>query len=44
MMGTFVDNFRYVAAGAVLSILPVFIMFVVMQKHFERGLFAGSTQ
>lgn len=43
MMGTFVDNFRYVAAGAVLSILPVFIVFVVMQKHFERGLFAGST-
>lgn len=43
MMGTFVDNFRYVAAGAVLSILPVFIVFVLMQKHFERGLFAGST-
>ena len=43
MMGTFVDNFRYVAAGAVLSILPLFIVFVLMQKHFERGLFAGST-
>jgi len=44
MMGTFVDNFRYVAAGAVLSILPVFAVFVLMQKHFERGLFAGSSQ
>jgi putative chitobiose transport system permease protein len=43
MMGTFVDNFRYVAAGAVLSVLPVFIVFAFMQKHFERGLFAGST-
>jgi putative chitobiose transport system permease protein len=43
MMGTFVDNFRYVAAGAVLSILPVFVVFALMQKHFERGLFAGST-
>lgn len=43
MMGTFVDNFRYVAAGAVLSVLPVFIVFAAMQKHFERGLFAGST-
>ena len=43
MMGTFVDNFRYVAAGAVLSILPVFAVFVLMQRHFERGLFAGST-
>lgn len=43
MMGTFVDNFRYVAAGAVLSVLPVFAIFALMQKHFERGLFAGST-
>ncbi len=43
MTGTFVDNFRYVAAGAVLSLLPVLIVFMLMQKHFERGLFAGST-
>jgi len=43
MMGTFVDNFRYVAAGAVLSVLPVFVVFALMQKYFERGLFAGST-
>ncbi len=42
MMGTFVDNFRYVAAGAVVSIIPVIIVFVFMQKYFERGLFAGS--
>ncbi len=43
MTGTFVDNFRYIAAGSVLSIIPVFLVFILMQKHFERGLFAGST-
>jgi putative chitobiose transport system permease protein len=44
MMGTFVDNFRYVAAGAILSLLPVIIVFIFMQRHFERGLFAGSNK
>ena len=42
LMGTFVDNFRYVAAGGILSIIPVVIVFIFMQKYFERGLFAGS--
>ncbi len=42
LTGTFVDNFRYVAAGAVLTIVPVFAVFVWMQKYFERGIFAGS--
>jgi len=42
MLGTFVDNYRYVAAGAVLAVVPVLIVFIFMQRHFERGLFAGS--
>jgi putative chitobiose transport system permease protein len=42
MLGTFVDNYRYVAAGAVLAVIPVVIVFIFMQRHFERGLFAGS--
>lgn len=42
LSGTFVDNFRYVAAGSILSIIPVLLIFVVMQRHFERGLFSGS--
>lgn len=42
LMGTFVDNFRYVAAGGIISIIPVVIVFVVMQRYFERGLFSGS--
>jgi putative chitobiose transport system permease protein len=42
LLGTFVDNFRYVAAGGIISIIPVLIVFVIMQKYFERGLFSGS--
>ncbi len=42
MIGTFVDNYRYVAAGSVLAVIPVVIVFIFMQRHFERGLFAGS--
>lgn len=42
MLGTFVDNYRYVAAGSVLAVIPVIIVFIFMQRYFERGVFAGS--
>ncbi len=44
MVGTFVANYRYVAAGAVLAILPVLFVFLFTQKYFERGIFAGSSK
>jgi putative chitobiose transport system permease protein len=44
MIGTFVDNYRYVAAGAMLAVIPVIVVFAVMQKHFERGIFAGANK
>lgn len=42
MMGTFVNNYRYVAAGAVLAVIPVLLLFIFSQKYFEKGIFAGS--
>jgi putative chitobiose transport system permease protein len=42
MIGAFADNYRYVAAGAVLAVVPVIVVFVAMQKYFEKGLFAGA--
>jgi putative chitobiose transport system permease protein len=42
LTGTFVDNFRYVAAGGVLAVIPVAMVFIFMQKYFERGLFSRS--
>jgi len=42
MVGAFADNYRYVAAGAVLGVLPVLAVFAAAQRHVERGLFAGA--
>lgn len=42
MIGTFVNNYRYVAAGSVIAMLPVILVFLFSQKHFQRGLFMGS--
>lgn len=42
MLGTFVDNYRYVAAGSLLALLPAALLFILMQRHFERGLLSGS--
>lgn len=44
MIGTFINNYRFVAAGAVLATIPMIIVFLLMQKYFERGIFAGSVK
>lgn len=38
LMGTFTSNWRLVAAGAVISIIPIIIVFVVLQRFFIGGL------
>jgi putative chitobiose transport system permease protein len=42
MMGTFVNNFRYVAAGSILALLPVMLLFLFSQKYMIKGLLSGS--
>ncbi len=42
MTGTFVNNYRYVAAGSALALVPVFFVFLFMQKYFRKGVFAGT--
>lgn len=42
MIGTFVNNYRFVAAGSVIAMIPVILVFLISQKHFQRGLFMGS--
>ncbi len=34
----FVTLYHYLMAGTVLSIIPIFILFVVLQKYFVRGI------
>ena len=38
LMSSFSSDYKYLAAGAVLSILPVLAVFLVMQRYFVRGV------
>jgi putative chitobiose transport system permease protein len=40
----FASNFRYVAAGSVLSMIPILIVFFIMQKQFISGITAGAVK
>jgi ABC-type glycerol-3-phosphate transport system permease component len=44
LIGTFSANYKFVAAGAVISIIPVLIVFLLMQKYFIEGLLSGSVK
>jgi putative chitobiose transport system permease protein len=44
MAQAFDSNFRLVAAGSVLSMMPILLMFLAMQKQFIRGITAGAVK
>lgn len=42
LAGTFSANWRLIAAGAVLSILPILIVFLALQRYFMGGATEGA--
>jgi ABC-type glycerol-3-phosphate transport system permease component len=38
LQGFFTSDFRAVAAGVTLTVIPILIFFVVLQRQFIRGL------
>ncbi|QUI22961.1 carbohydrate ABC transporter permease [Vallitalea pronyensis] len=40
--GIFVSDMRVISAGAILSILPMIVVFITLQKHFVKGATAGA--
>ena len=44
LMGVFATNIRYAYAGSVLALVPVLVMFLLMQRFLERGLLAGAVK
>lgn len=40
----FDTNFKSVAAGSVISMVPIIIIFVLMQKQFIKGITAGAVK
>lgn len=42
LSGTFSTDFRLVAAGSVLAMLPTLLVFLLLQRYFTKGLLAGA--
>ncbi len=42
MTGTFVDNFRLIAAGSLLAMLPSIFLTIFLSRYFEKGIFEGG--
>jgi putative chitobiose transport system permease protein len=44
LMGQFSANFKYVAAGSVIAILPVLAVYWAMQRYFIQGILSGGVK
>lgn len=44
LKGTFVSNTRLVAAGSMIALIPIAIVFISFQKYFIKGVNAGAVK
>jgi putative chitobiose transport system permease protein len=44
LAGSFSANWRYIAAGSIISILPIIIIFSILQRHFIAGAMKGAVK
>ncbi len=44
LQGIFSANWRYIAAGSVISVIPIIIFFIIMQKYFISGQTEGAVK
>lgn len=44
LAGTFSANWRLIAAGSVLAVIPIILFFLVLQRHFIGGATAGAVK
>ncbi|TWP51229.1 carbohydrate ABC transporter permease [Lentzea tibetensis] len=42
LQGTFFQNQRLVAAGTIIAVAPLILLFLLLQKHFFRGVGEGA--
>lgn len=38
LMGTFSSDWRLIAAGSIISIIPIIIVFLILQRFFVGGM------
>jgi len=44
LKGTFVTNTRLVAAGAMIALMPILIVFISFQSYFIKGVYSGAVK
>lgn len=44
LSGVFSANYRLIAAGSIISIIPILVFFIAMQKHFISGTTEGAVK
>ncbi|MCK4715609.1 MAG: carbohydrate ABC transporter permease, partial [Candidatus Marinimicrobia bacterium] len=44
LMGEHVQDTEMMMAGSVITILPIIIVFLAMQKYYMRGIMLGSVK
>jgi putative chitobiose transport system permease protein len=44
LMGDFIDKTHYIAAGSVITIIPVIILFLFLQRFFISGITLGAVK
>ena len=44
LQGNFSSNWRYIAAGSIISVLPIIIVFALLQRYFIAGAMKGAVK
>ena len=44
LQGAFSSNWRYIAAGTVITMIPIVVFFLILQKQFLKGSTEGSVK
>lgn len=44
LQGVFSANWRYIAAGAIISMIPILVFFLFLQKYFISGTMQGAVK
>jgi putative chitobiose transport system permease protein len=44
LQGMFSANWRFIASGAIISIVPILIFFLCLQKYFIKGQAQGAVK
>jgi len=44
LQGVFSANWRYIAAGAIISTIPILVLFLALQRYFIGGTTQGAVK